>query len=106
MFDSNDFSPASSDWQHHITANAETTESLRERGLIQAKGLISIELNDRLKAVARQQGKTADVFIGELITRSADLVERFELEQEAARLREKLGDDWFQRLEQFSRENG
>lgn len=73
-------------------------ESLRDSGLIRTHGLIPIAYNERIKALARQQGRTADVLIGELIVRSADEVERLELEQEAAKLRERLGDNWLERL--------
>jgi predicted DNA-binding protein len=85
-------------WPETSQPLSESTESLRQQGLIRAHGIIPISLNERLKVIARQQGRTADMLIGELIIRSADEVERLELEQEASRLRERLGDDWLQKL--------
>ena len=79
----------------------ESAASLRAEGLIRVSGVIEITLNERLKALARKQGRTADQLIGELITRSAGEVDRLEAEQEAARLRERFGDRWLDLLKQI-----
>ena len=71
-----------------------------DRGLVRAHGLIDIALNDRLKALARKRKCRADQFIGELITRFAGELDRLEAEQEAARLRERFGDQWLELLQQ------
>lgn len=79
----------------------DTPASLRSEGLIRANGVIDIALNERLKALARKQGRNADQLIGELITRSAGEVDRLEAEQEAVRLRERFGDRWLDLLKQI-----
>lgn len=78
----------------------ESDADYADRGLVRAHGLIDIALNDRLKALARKRKCRADQFIGELITRFASELDRLEAEQEAARLRERFGDQWLELLKQ------
>lgn len=70
--------------------------------LIRSHALIPAALNERLKAMARAQGRTADVVIGELVVKAAEDVERWEAEQEAARLRERFGERWLQVLQEVA----
>ena len=65
---------------------------------VRATGSIPTSLNDRFKAMARLQGKTADQFIGELLMSLAPQIDRMEAKQEAERLRDRLGDNWLQIL--------
>jgi predicted DNA-binding protein len=78
----------------------DSAASLRARGLIRAHGIIPIELNERLKAMARKQGRNADQLIGELLEKSAADVDRWEAEQEVLRLRERFGSKWLDVLRQ------
>jgi predicted DNA-binding protein len=78
----------------------DSTASLRARGMIRAHGIIPIELNERLKAMARKQGRNADQLIGELLEKSAADVDRWEAEQEVIRLRERFGAKWIDVLRQ------
>lgn len=78
--------------------NEESRDALRAKGLIRAHALIPTELNERLKAMARKQGRNADQLIGELLEKSAAEVDRWEAEQEVARLRERFGDNWLEVL--------
>lgn len=73
---------------------------LRANGLIRANGIIPIEFNERLKAMARKQGKNADQLIGELLLELRPVLDQWEAKQEAARLRERFGDNWMQLLQQ------
>lgn len=70
--------------------------------LIRAYVLIPNTLNERLKAMARAQGRAADVVIGELVMKAAEDVERWEAEQEAIRLRERFGERWLQVLQEVA----
>lgn len=74
-------------------ANRKTIE-LREQGLIRVHGVITIELNDRIKAAARREGIHADQLIGQLITKSQADVDRIEAQHEAIRLRQRFGEQW------------
>ena len=76
----------------------EAREALRAKGLIRAHALIPTELNERFKAMARKQGRNADQLIGELLEKSAAEVDRWEAEQEVARLRERFGENWLEVL--------
>ena len=80
--------------------NQDSAASLRAKGLIRAAGIIPIELNERLKAMARKQGRNADELIGELLQKSASDVDRWEAEQEVKRLRDRFGDAWLDVLRQ------
>jgi hypothetical protein len=82
----------------------DSSEALRKKGLIRAHGIIPITLNDRFKAMARQQGKNADQLIGELIETAAADVARREAEQEVQRLRERFGPDWMDLLSSVSQQ--
>lgn len=73
---------------------------LKANGLIRASGIIPIEYNDRLKAMARKQGKNADQLIGELLLELRPMLDQWEAKQEANRLRERFGDNWMQLLQQ------
>lgn len=86
--------------QMQIDDNSGRSAELREQGLIRVHGIISIELNSRIKAAARRQGMHADQFMGQLITNAAAEVEKVEAQQEVARLRERFGDDWINILKQ------
>jgi len=66
---------------------------------VRATGSIPVEYNERLKAMARKQGKTADQLIGELLMEVRPMIDQWEARQEAARLRERFGPDWMQLLE-------
>lgn len=71
---------------------------LKTNGLIRANGIIPVEFNERLKAMARKQGKNADQLIGELLLELRPMLDQWEAQQEAARLRERFGDDWLDLL--------
>lgn len=88
--------PEQPDDDHH--EERESTAALRRRGLIRVHGQIPIALNERLKAMARAQGRNADELIGDLIQQCTADVDRWEAEQEVARLRERFGDDWLDTL--------
>ena len=72
--------------------------ALRRRGLIRVHGQIPIVLNERLKAMARAQGRNADELIGDLIQQCTADVDRWEAEQEVQRLRDRFGDAWLEVL--------
>ena len=69
---------------------------------VRATGSIPVEYNERLKAMARRQGKTADQLIGEILLEMRPMIDQWEAKQEAARLREKFGPNWMQLLEQVA----
>lgn len=69
-------------------------------GLVRATGSIPVEYNERLKAMARKQGKTADQLIGELLLQMQPMLDHWEAQQEAIRLRERFGDNWMQLLQE------
>jgi hypothetical protein len=73
---------------------------LKANGMIRANGIIPIEYNDRLKAMARKQGKNADQLIGELLLEMRPALDKWEAQQEAARLRDRFGDNWMEVLQQ------
>lgn len=84
---------------HQLQAASKDAE-LKASGLIRASGIIPIEYNERLKAMARKQGKNADQLIGELLLELRPVLDQWEARQEAARLRERFGDNWMQLLQQ------
>ena len=67
--------------------------------MVRATGSIPVGYNERLKAMARKQGKTADQLIGELLLEMRPVLDQWEARQEAVRLRERFGPDWMQLLE-------
>ena len=67
---------------------------LKAKGMIRATGVIPIEYNERLKTMARKQGKNADQLIGELLIEMRATLDKWEAQQEVIRLRERFGDDW------------
>lgn len=69
---------------------------------VRAGGSVPAALNDRFKAMARLQGKTADQFIGELLMSLAPQLDHMEAKQEAERLRDRFGDNWLQILNQVN----
>lgn len=72
---------------------------LKAQGLIRSNGIIPIEHNERLKAMARKLGKNTDQLIGELHMQFvAPMVDQWEAQQEAIRLRERFGPQWMQLL--------
>lgn len=71
----------------------------KEMGMIRTSGSIPVEYNERLKSMARKQGKTADQLIGELLLEMRPVLDQWEARQEAVRLRERFGPDWMQLLE-------
>lgn len=73
---------------------------LRNHGMIRATGIIPIEYNERLKAMARKQGKNADQLIGELLLEMRPTLDKWEIHQEAVRLREQFGDNWLELFQQ------
>lgn len=74
----------------------------KANGLVRASGVIPIEYNERLKAMARKQGKTADQLIGELLMELRPVLDQWEAKQEAMRLRERFGDQWMDLLQRVS----
>ena len=70
----------------------------KQPGFIRVSGAIPVELNQRLKATARKQNITADQLIGELIIKSAIELDRWEAEQEVAKLKERFGANWIEVL--------
>jgi predicted DNA-binding protein len=83
--------------QHPPTKEAE----LKANGMIRSSLVIPIEHNERLKAMARKLGKNTDQLIGEMHMQFvAPNVDRWEAQQEVARLRERFGDDWLSLLQQ------
>lgn len=81
--------------------NPQSKESdLRANGLVRANGIIPIEYNERLKAMARKQGKNADRLIGELLLEMQSKLDAWEAQQEVVRLRERFGDNWLNLLQQ------
>lgn len=74
------------------------TASLKTAGLIRSHGIIPIELNERLKQMARAQGRNADWLIGELIQSATADIEKWEAQQAAAHLRQQFGDRWLEIL--------
>lgn len=75
---------------------------LKAKGMIRATGIIPIEYNDRLKATARKQGKNADQLIGELLMELQPMLDKWEAQQEAMRLRERFGPEWMELLQQVA----
>ena len=73
---------------------------LKANGMIRAHGIIPIEYNERLKAMARKQGKNTDQLIGELLIEMRPILNKWEVQQEAARLRERFGDNWMEVFQQ------
>ena len=73
--------------------------SLKMAGLIRVHGIIPIELNDRLKAMARSKGQNADSFIGELIQGAAADIDKWEAQHAAEQLRRQFGDRWLEILQ-------
>jgi len=69
---------------------------------VRATGSIPTALNDRFKAMARLQSKTADQFIGELLMSLAPQLDLMEAKQEAERLQDRFGDNWLQILNQVN----
>ena len=72
---------------------------LRAHGLIRASNIIPIEYNERLKSMARKQGKNADQLMGELLMEMRPRLDQWEASQEAERLRERFGDQWLEILQ-------
>lgn len=76
---------------------ADAQEDIREElppGYASARAGIPKELNERLKAAARRQGKTALIYIGEVLMNCAAELDRQEAVEEAKRLKERFGDGW------------
>jgi hypothetical protein len=67
---------------------------LKANGFVRANGIIPIEYNERLKAMARKQGKNTDQLIGELLMEMRPKLDQWEAAQEVERLRERFGDQW------------
>lgn len=65
-----------------------------------ARAGIPKELNDRLKAAARRQGKTALIYIGEVLMNCTAELDRIEAQEEAAKLKERFGANWIELLKQ------
>ena len=63
-----------------------------------------MQLNERFKAMARRQNKTAHDFIGEMLMQLAPVLDRMEAQIEAERLRERFGDEWLNVLQQVEPE--
>lgn len=73
---------------------------LRDQGLIRVHGTIPIALNERLKAMARSQGKHASQLIGELIQKSTAEVDKYEAKQAKLQLQQQFGPNWLQMLQE------
>ena len=83
-----------------------STAALRAKGLVRSHGIIPIELNERLKAMARKQGRNAEQLSGELIQKCSVELDRLEAEQEVQRLRERFGEAWLDVLRQAEGQEG
>lgn len=68
--------------------------------MIRVQGIIEIALNERIKAAARRQGRNADLLVGRFITNGAKDLDKAEIQEEVARLRERFGDEWASILQQ------
>lgn len=92
------------DEEDHSDRNALPTDtaSLKMIGLIRVQGIIPIDLNDRLKAMARSKGMNTDVVIGELIKSATADIDKWEAQQIAQQLRQQFGDQWLQILQSVS----
>lgn len=77
-----------------------SSSDLKAKGLIRVHGTIPITLNDRLKAMARSQGKHASLLIGELIQKSAAEVDKYEAKQAKLQLKQQLGPNWLEILQE------
>lgn len=74
---------------------------LKGNGMIRSSLIIPIELNERLKLMARKLGKNTDQLIGEMhVQFVAPMVDQWEAKQEAIRLRERFGENWLEILTQ------
>lgn len=62
--------------------------------MIEAKAFIPKELNQELKRMARDQGKHAKDYAGELLAIAIQEQLKSAKAEAAAKLREVLGDDW------------
>ena len=72
----------------------------RPTDMVDANASITVEFNERLKAMARKQGKTAKQLIGELLMDTRPVLDKWEAKQEATRLRERFGENWMQLFQQ------
>lgn len=77
-----------------------STSDLKAQGLIRVHGTIPIALNERLKSMARSQGKHASQLIGEMIQKSAAEVDRYEAKQAKLQLQQQFGPNWLQMLQE------
>lgn len=80
---------------------ADAQEDIKEElppGYASARAGIPKELNERLKAAARRQGKTALMYIGEVLMTCAAELDRQEAAEEAKRLKDRFGADWMKIL--------
>lgn len=76
-------------------------QDLKANGLIRSSLIIPIDLNERLKLMARKLGKNTDQLIGEMhVQFVAPMVDQWEAKQEAIRLRERFGENWLEILTQ------
>jgi len=71
---------------------------LGARGLVRVNMILPVSHNNYLKALARKAGKNADLFIGEHYMQLYRASRHEEAIEEAARLKERFGDDWFEIL--------
>ena len=78
----------------------QSTNDQLPAGYAKVSAGIPKELNYRLKALARRKGKTALVFIGEILMKYAAELDRIEAHEEVAKLRERFGTNWIQILKQ------
>jgi hypothetical protein len=86
---------------NHVWAELEfqmREEELRACGLVRAKIVLPIHFNERQKSLARKAGKKADEFMGEHYMKLYKASRQEEAIEEAARLKEQFGDDWFEIL--------
>ena len=81
------------------------TTPMNTSQLIRTHASIPMQLNERFKAMARRQNKTAHDFIGEMLMQLAPVLDRMEAQIEAERLRERFGDEWLNVLQQVEPEN-
>jgi hypothetical protein len=73
---------------------------LKAQGLIRVHGTIPIALNERIKAMARNQNKHASQLIGEFIQKSAGEVDKHEARQAKLQLQQQFGPNWMQLLQE------
>ena len=71
-------------------------------GYVRAHGVITKEVNEKIKLVARKRGIHASQVTGELIMKAAAQLDHFLIKEKALELQNELGEDWLDLLKSFS----